>query len=124
MSFNINQGLLDLQFQADAWSQDIRQVEILRRGLEKPDSLLVNEYDQFKLQVTSMLNVWWLAYLGHERGVMDEDIWYGWNVAYKSNLCTPGGRKVLKDTPYFAPSFQAHLDQVLADCDLKSMSTS
>jgi hypothetical protein len=58
VSFDINQGLLDLQFQSDFWDKDDDHVEIVLTGILHPDSLSTEEAWQFRTRVNSMLNVW------------------------------------------------------------------
>ncbi len=117
VSFEINQGLLDLQFQSDFWDQEAEHVEIALVGIESPDSLSAVEMWQFRQRVNSMYNVWWLAFLGHERGIMDDEVWGGWDAGYSGVVCTPGGARVWEAvSSNWAPSFKAHVEQALSEC--------
>ena len=117
VSFDINEGLLDLQFQSDFWDKDAAHVAMAIRGTEHPDSLSEVEWWQYRQRVNSVLNVWWLAFLGHEKGIMDDDVWGGWDAGYRRFLCRPGTSRVWDEVSLnWAPSFTAHVEQARSDC--------
>ena len=117
VSFDINQGLLDLQFQSDFWDKDPDHVDVLLRGLASPDSL--NEVEQWQTiqRINSIVNVWWLAFLGHEKGIMDNDVWYGWDVGYRDFMCEPLAQWYWEERGFhWAPSFKDHVNQAISEC--------
>jgi hypothetical protein len=117
VSFETNRGLLELQFQQDAWDQDPVLVELMQRGDTLPESLSSVEWEQYSRRWALRYNVWWLAYSGFSKGTLDPDLWAAWNASYAGSTCLPGAKRVWEyRRHWWSTPFQRMVEEDGASC--------
>jgi hypothetical protein len=63
-------------------------------------------------------NAWEFAFLTHENGMMEDNIWQGWDGHYKSVLKQGGGRWFWSiEREGFSPTFRLYVESILADIE-------
>ena len=117
VKFETSQGLLELQFQQDAWDLDLIHVGLKLRGSSDPDSLTATEWAQLSRRYALQYNVWALAFIGYRKGTLDLDDWEGWNRSYAGSICSAGYRRFWKERKHWwTQEFQQLVEGHAAAC--------
>ena len=73
---------------------------------------------QFSSYLADKFNAWEFAFLTHESGMMEDNIWQGWDGHYRTLLKQSGGRWFWGEgREGFSPAFRAYLDTILAETE-------
>ena len=117
VGFETGQGLLELQFQQDAWEQDSAHVELMIRGDSLPTSLSPVEWVQYSRRMSLRFNVWALAHTGFRKGTLDADVWAGWDRSYAGSICGPGAQLFWEERAgWWDEEFQRLVEAHAAHC--------
>ena len=117
VKFDTSQGLLELQFEQDAWDQDLTHVALLQRGTADPESLSDAEWASLSRRYALKYNVWALAYIGYRKGTLDLDDWEGWNRSYAGTICKAGYQRFWEERKHWwTDNFQRIVEGHAAAC--------
>ena len=111
-----HQNLVAMDMNKNGWFRDPQFAELYEAGLQNFDALSAAERLQFTTFVADQLNVWEYAFISHEKGLMDDNIWAGYDRFYSSQLVLPSYRafwQLSKDG--WTREFSRHADAVLAE---------
>jgi hypothetical protein len=88
---------------------------INQAGMKDFSSLSDTERSQFAAYVYQRLNLWEYAFYSYRRGILDEEIWIGWDMNFLDELRTEAWQEVwgpVRQT--YRASFAAHVDEKIA----------
>ena len=109
-----HQNLVAMDMNKNAWFRDAEFAALYTSGLENVDSLSASELQQFNVFLADGLNVWEYAFISHDRGLMDDTIWEGYDRFYSSQLRLPSYRSFWEgNRDGWTEEFQHHADSVL-----------
>ena len=109
-----HQNLVAMDMNKNAWFRDGGFAEIYELGMEDIDALSAAERRQFGTFISDQLNVWEYAYISHENGLMDDDIWAGYDKFYSSQLKLPAYQSHwAENRDGWTGEFSRHADAVL-----------
>ena len=81
-----HQNLVAMDMNKNAWLRDPGFAALYELGLQDIDALSPAQMLQFRTFVADKLNVWEYAFISHENGLMEEDIWLAYDRFYASQL--------------------------------------
>lgn len=91
---------------------------VYETGLTDLDRLSAHQMRQFRTFVSDQFNIWEYAYISHEKGLMSDNVWEGYDAFYSSQLRLPSYRLIWKKGKNgWTGGFARHLDAVLAAAD-------
>ena len=106
------QNLLVLDQQVSDWLLDPHINSIVVKARNDLASLSEEEREAFRMVVWSLFTVWENAYFSHEKGVLADYLWRGWNSSYcdwmDKNWLDFMTSQVSEGT--FQPGFLEHVD--------------
>ena len=72
---------------------------------------------QYTVYVANIFNAWEFAYISHQNGMMDENMWAGWDGFYSNTLKNTKGYQWfwMNDRENFTPEFRRYADSILDD---------
>ena len=111
-----HQVLVAMDMDKNDWLRDSEFASIYETAIEDTSSLSPVQLRQFSTFVANTFNAWEFAFITHDNGMMNEDIWNGWDGFYRAELKQMGylwfwnqGREG------FSPEFRSYVDSILAE---------
>ena len=111
-----HQALVVMDMDKNDWLRDSEFASIYETAIEDTSSLSPVQLRQFSTFVANAFNAWEFAFITHDNGMMNEDIWNGWDGFYRTELKQMGylwfwnqGREG------FSPEFRSYVDSILAE---------
>jgi hypothetical protein len=113
MSTN-HQNILAMDINKNAWFRDPEFAALYESGLKDIDTLSAPQMPQFRTFVSDQFNIWEYTYISHEKGLMDDDIWKGYDKFYSSQLRLPSYQMIWeKNKDGWTGGFARHAEAVL-----------
>ena len=114
MSAN-HQNLLAMDIDKNSWFRDPSFAALYETALIDIDSLSAPQRRQFSTYVSDQINIWENIYIAHEKGLVDERVWEGYDAFYSGQLRLPSYRRTwarIKDG--WTGEFADHAESVLS----------
>jgi hypothetical protein len=111
-----HQALVAMDQDKNGWLRDAQFAEIYEIAEADVDRLSPAQLLQYRTFEADTFNAWEFAFITHNDGMMDENIWAGWDGYYRSRMQAKGPQwfwRTSKDT--FSPAFRIYVDSVLKD---------
>jgi hypothetical protein len=110
-----HQALVAMDQDKNSWLRDPKFAEIYETAREDPDLLSSVQARQYSTFLADTFNAWEFAFITHNNGMMDENIWDGWDGFYRETLSQKGPQWFWnKSRDSFSPAFKAYVDSILA----------
>jgi hypothetical protein len=111
--------MLDCAFR-NAWAPIFENrdlAEFLCKAEEHPDQLDEVDWRRFVIHADMIYAMWEDAYVSHKRGLIDDELWQGWDGGGRSLRTRRGFRKFWKqERQGHTPLFQKYIDEeIFAD---------
>jgi hypothetical protein len=109
-----HQALIAMDHNTNGWIRDSDFAAVVEGAMNGTADLTPGQAQQFQHYLADKFNAWEFAFLTHESGMMEDNIWQGWDGHYRTLLKQPGGRQFWGDgRDGFSPAFRAYLDAIL-----------
>lgn len=110
-----HQALVALDQDTNGWLRDPEFAEIFVNATKGIDQLSSAQSRQYFTFVADKFNAWEFAYLTYESGMMEDNIWKGWDRYYRSLIDTKSNQGYWESAKAgFSPAFVSYVDSVLA----------
>lgn len=110
-----HQALVAMDMEKNTWLRDPSFAAIYTAALEDIDSLDPASRRQFNSFVADTLNAWEFAFITYNNGMMDLEIWNGWDGFYRREILLAPYRTFWQASGQnFSPVFKAYVDGILA----------
>jgi hypothetical protein len=110
-----HQALVAMDLEKNAWLRDAdfaAAYVLAEADIAKLSPVQLRQYSTF---VADTLNQWEFAFITHENGAMEENIWNGYDGFYRSEMATrPFQWFWRRNGANFSPAFRAYVDAQLA----------
>jgi hypothetical protein len=111
-----HQALIVMDQNTNGWIRDLEFAEVIEDAMRGTAELSPGQLQQFQTYLADKFNAWEFAFLTHESGMMEDNIWLGWDGHYRTFLKQPGGRQFWGDgREGFSPAFRVYLDTILTE---------
>ncbi len=108
-------ALVAMDQNTNGWLRDPEFAAAYDIAMEDDSELSPVQLRQYNSYLADKFNTWEFAFLTHGNGMMEDNIWEGWDAHYRSILVGPGGRKFWTQSKGgFSPAFGSYLDSILA----------
>ncbi len=111
----IHQAMIDYNREQSALLMtDATLREVVMRGEEDATSLTRDEHRQFYEFATHLLTTWETSFINYENGLVDEEMWLGWDGYFRLLISGMDGYTTFwSDTqPQWDARFLAHIDAI------------
>ena len=100
--------------QSEILVTDANLAALVEKGEADPSSLTPRERSQFYEFTTWRIAMWELAFLNHEVGLVEDELWLAWDSYYRGLVIQkPGYREFWRDNrSSFDDRFMAHVDSL------------
>ena len=111
-----HQALIVMDQNTNGWIRDRDVAEAVEAAMSGTGDLSPGQWQQFHTYLADKFNAWEFAYLTHESGMMEDNLWQGWDGHYRTLLKQPGGRLFWGEgREGFSPAFRSYLDTILVE---------
>ncbi len=109
-----HQALVALDQATTDWFKDPDFAATHIVAMDDVTKLSAVQQAQFTSYLADKFNAWEFAFLTHESGMMEDNIWQGWDGHYRTLLQQSGGRWFWGEgREGFSPAFITYLDSIL-----------
>jgi len=109
-----HQALVALDQATTDWFKDPDFAAAHIISLDDVSKLSAVQQAQVGAYLADKFNAWEFAFLTHENGMMEDNIWQGWDDHYRTVLQQSGGRWFWGEgREGFSPAFRTYLDSIL-----------
>ena len=112
---NTHQSLVDYGWgQTEILLTNETLADLVKKGESNPEALTARERSQFYEYTSWRLATWESVFMNHEHGLVDGEVWRGWDGYYRLlTLNKPGYVEFWRDnrSAYYAP-FMAYIDSL------------
>ena len=113
-----HQALVAMDQNTNEWFRDAEFAEIF--GIALDDAIVLSPAQSLQLRVflADKFNAWEFAFMTYSNGMMDDDIWNGWDGYYRGEVAKKPHRSFWQaGREGFSPAFRAYVDSTIADID-------
>lgn len=111
-----HQALVALDQDTNGWFRDPRFAEIFEHALEDVNQLSPTQSRQYFTFVADKFNAWEFAFITHNNGMMEDNIWSGWDKYYRSLVEQKANHGYWESGKNgYSPAFISYVDSVLAE---------
>jgi hypothetical protein len=115
MSAN-HQSLLAMDIEKNSWFRDPDFAALYESALTDIDSLSSPQFRQFSTFVSDQLNIWENVYVAHEKGLIEDNIWAGYDQFYSSQMRLASYRLIWeRNKGGWTGEFAQHVESALLD---------
>lgn len=111
-------ALVAMDQNTNSWFRDSEFAAFFTIAMEDVSTLSPAQTLQFRIFLADKLNAWEFAFHTHSNGMMEDDIWDGWDGYYRLELEKTGyqwywdaGREG------YSPAFRLYVDSILAEIE-------
>lgn len=108
-----HQALVAMDLDKNSWLRDSEFAAIYEKARQDMDTLSLAESRQYLTFVADTMNAWEFAFITHNNGAIDETIWNGWDIFYRTEMSTNGFQQFWKDKPTFSSDFVVYVNSVM-----------
>lgn len=111
-----HQALVAMDMEKNSWIRDPKFAAIFESARLDMEGLSPAELLQVSTFLADTFNAWEFAFITHNNGAMDDNIWNGWNGFYRSEFATEAYQYFWREQGFgFSPAFVSYLDSILAE---------
>lgn len=108
-----HQALVALDQETSNWFRDPDFAAAYEVAKNDVDKLSVVQRAQVGSFIAGKMNAWEFAFLTHNNGMMEDNIWEGWDGHYRTILEQSGGRWFWnEERESFSPAFRVYVDLI------------
>jgi len=108
-------ALVAMDQNTNGWLRDSEFAAVFTIAMEDVSTLSPVQSRQFKTFLADKLNAWEFAFLTHSSGMMEDNIWDGWDGYYRSELEKTGYQWYWnRAREGYSPAFRLYVDSILA----------
>ena len=113
-----HQALVAMDQNTNEWFRDTEFAEIFIIALDDAGALSPTQALQLRILLADKFNAWEFAFLTHSSGMMEDNIWNGWDGYYRGELAQiPHQSFWQAGREGFSPAFRVYVDSIIADID-------
>ena len=113
-----HQALVAMDQNTNEWFRDTEFAEISIIALDDAGALSPTQALQLRILLADKFNAWEFAFLTHSSGMMEDNIWNGWDGYYRGELAQiPHQSFWQAGREGFSPAFRDYVDSIIADID-------
>jgi len=113
-----HQALVAMDQNTNEWFRDTEFAEIFIIALDDAGALSPTQALQLRILLADKFNAWEFAFLTHSSGMMEDNIWNGWDGYYRGELAQiPHQSFWQAGREGFSPAFRDYVDSIIADID-------
>ena len=113
-----HQALVAMDQNTNEWFRDTEFAEISIIALDDAGALSPTQALQLRILLADKFNAWEFAFLTHSSGMMEDNIWNGWDGYYRGELAQiPHQSFWQAGREGFSPAFRVYVDSIIADID-------
>ena len=110
-----HQALVALDQDTNGWLRDPEFAEIFERAANDISQLSPAQSRQYFTFIADKFNAWEFAFITYESGMMDDNIWKGWDRYYRSLIDDKQNLGYWETGKSgYSPAFVSYVDSVLA----------
>lgn len=111
-------ALVAMDQNTNGWFRDSEFAAIFEIALEDVGSLSPVQSRQFRTFLAGKFNAWEFAFVTHSSGMMEDNIWDGWDAYYRSELEQKAHQWYwITGREGFSPAFRMYVDSILDDIE-------
>ncbi len=111
-----HQAIVAMDMDKNDWLRDSEFASIAEIATEDLGQLSPVQLIQLSTFLANTFNAWEFAYITHTNGMMEDNIWDGWEGFYRLNLEQKDFQWFWnKDREGFSPEFRLYVDSILAE---------
>ena len=108
-----HQALVALDQETSNWFRDPELAAAYEVAKKEVDKLSAVQRAQVGSFIAGKMNAWEFAFLTHDNGMMEDNIWEGWDGHYRTILEQSGGRWFWsEERESFSPAFRVYVDLI------------
>jgi hypothetical protein len=113
-----HQALVAMDMEKNDWLRDSEFAAIHVIAMDDVGKLTPVQRIQYSTFIANTFNAWEFAFITHNNGMMDGNIWDGWDGFYKTVLEEKSHQWFWrKGREGFSPEFRSYVDSMLAEID-------
>ena len=111
-------ALVTMDQDTNAWLRDSEFAAIFEIAIGNVSDLSPVQSRQFRAFLADKFNAWEFAFLTHSSGMMEDDIWDGWDGYYRQELRQKAHQWYWSlGREGFSPVFREYVDSILVDLE-------
>ena len=111
-------ALVAMDQNTNAWFREPDFAEVFEIAMENPDELSPAQSRQLVAFLADKFNAWEFAFITHSNGMMEDNIWSGWDGYYRGELSQrPHQWFWQSGKDGFSPSFRSYVDSILGELE-------
>ena len=113
-----HQALVAMDQNTNEWFRDSGFAKAFRIAMNDPSALSPAQSLQIRTFLADKFNAWEFAFVTYSNGMMEDDIWNGWDGYYRGELANKPHRSFWQaGRDGFSPAFRAYVDSTIDDID-------
>ena len=111
-----HQALVAMDQETSNWFKDVEFAAMYEVAKTDFDKLSVVQRSQVSAYTALKMNAWEFAFITHENGMMEDNIWEGWDGHYRFVVGQPGGLWFWEtEREGFSPAFRMYVDSIVEE---------
>jgi hypothetical protein len=111
-------ALVAMDQDTNAWFRDSEFAASFEIAMDDVSNLSPVQSRQFRTYLADKFNAWEFAFLTHNSGMMEDDIWDGWDGYYRLELKQKGHQWYWNSgREGYSPAFRVYVDSILVDIE-------
>ena len=111
-----HQALVALDQDTNAWLRDLEFAEIFENATTDISQLSPSQSRQYFTFIADKFNAWEFAFITHRSGMMEDNIWKGWDGYYRSLIDEKSNQGYWESGKAgYSPAFVSYVDSVLTE---------
>lgn len=111
-------ALVAMDQDTNGWFRDSEFAATFEIAMEDAGTLSPVQSRQFRTFLADKFNAWEFAFLTHNSGMMEDNIWDGWDGYYRSELEQKGHQWYwAAGKEGYSPAFRMYVDSILAEIE-------
>ena len=110
-----HQAIVAMEQDSIDWFKDPDFVASYADSLDDINNLSSVQWGQVESWIAGQFNVWEFAFLTHDNGMMEDNVWEGYDNHFRTVLKQPGRLRFWSEGQEgFSPAFRMYVDSILA----------
>ena len=111
-------ALVAMDQNTNAWFRESGFADVFEIALKDPGELTPAQSRQLTVFLADKFNAWEFAFITHSSGMMEDNIWSGWDGYYRGELSNKPHQWFWQSgKDGFSPAFRAYVDSILGELD-------
>jgi hypothetical protein len=117
ISASNHQMLVSMDIDKNDWFKDPEFAALYVKAMQDIDQLSPTQQLQFGVFVSTIFNTWEMIFFSFKNGLMDDNVWEGWNAFYRSELAKNKSYALWwnNNKQGFSSEFRSYVDATATD---------